>query len=215
MLDRKTHDRKSQLPYRFHASAKCEYHRLPSYFKHYFIGQFLHKMTFLMLLGWKYPHAFIQSHVADKTSPYWILLCLLTLSLPSSSSRDFRLLPSLVSPLPQQTCLFDGSSLSCSHPEELELFSCHIHACNYVVQITDSCRVTPCLKPRLSLVLSLIYQVVWGPLQTKTLLHSSGLRAGPTGAHWVMTVEYPGALNSLGTQTVKGRSFKDTTETDR
>lgn len=47
------------------------------------------------------------------------------------------------------------------------------------------------------------------------MLHSAGLRAGPAGAHWVMTLEYPGALNSLGTQIVKGRSFKDPAEADR
>lgn len=114
MLDRKTYDRKSQPLCRFHASALCEYYRLPSYSKHYFSGQCLPKTTFLVLLGWKYSHAFIQSHVADKTSPYCMLFSLLSPCL-FFSSRNFCLLPSLVSPLPRRTRLFDGSSLSCSH----------------------------------------------------------------------------------------------------
>lgn len=91
MLDRKTYDGKSQLLYRFRASALCEYYRLPSYSKHYLSGQFLHKTTFLMLLGWKYSHAFIQSHVADKTSPYWRLLSLLAQF--ASSLPAYPLLP--------------------------------------------------------------------------------------------------------------------------
>lgn len=48
----------------------------------------------------------------------------------------------------------------------------------------------------------------------KRMLHSVGLREGPAGAHWVMTLEYSGAPNPLETQIVKGRSFKDTAEAD-
>lgn len=172
MLDRKTYDGKSQLLYRFRASALCEYYRLPSYSKHYLSGQFLHKTTFLMLLGWKYSHAFIQSHVADKTSPYWRLLSLRAPSLPILFFQ--RLLSSAQ---PRLSSTAANMSLWWFFPLLLPpwrtraiLLPYSTPVINYLVQIIDSCRVTPCLKPKLSLVLSLIYQVIWGPMQTKTLL---------------------------------------------
>lgn len=151
-------------------------------------ANFSKKMPFLMFLGWKYSYAFIPSHVADKNLR--MLLNLLALSPSIPSSWGFRLLPRLFSP-PSWTHIFAGSSPYYQ-----------IHPYSYLGQTIDSCRVAPCLKPKLNFITYLASGL--GPYANqspslKRMSHSAGVRAGPAGAHWVVPLGYSGVPNSLET----------------